>query len=58
MHEDRKQHLSEFVAWVRAHLTAGEKVVPPGIPPDYPEPNKLITDDCIQPRKLGLWPDA
>jgi hypothetical protein len=25
MNEDRKQHLTEFVAWVREHLTGDEK---------------------------------
>ncbi|MEX0700837.1 MAG: hypothetical protein WD069_01965 [Planctomycetales bacterium] len=28
---------------------AGEPVTAPGIPPGYPDPESLVTDDCIRP---------
>jgi hypothetical protein len=34
---------------VAARIDRGEPVTSPGIPPAYPKPKKLITDDCIQP---------
>ena len=27
---------------------AGEPVTAPGIPSDYPDPSRLVTDDCIR----------
>ncbi len=27
----------------------GESATAPGVPPVYPEPAKLVTDDCIRP---------
>jgi hypothetical protein len=27
---------------------AGEPVTAPGIPPGYPDPARLVTDDCIR----------
>ena len=34
---------------VAARLDAGQPATPPGIPPDYPEPQRLVSGDCIQP---------
>lgn len=34
---------------VAARIDAGETVIAPGIPPGYPDPAKLVTDDCIRP---------
>jgi len=25
------------------------------VPPEYPNPKKLVSEDCIQPRKMGLF---
>ncbi len=33
---------------VAARIAASEPVVAPGIPPAYPTPADLITDDCIR----------
>lgn len=30
-------------------IEAGEQVVPPGVPTTYPDPQRLVTDDCIRP---------
>ena len=35
---------------VARRLDAGEAVTAPGLPPDYPDPSGLITDDCIRPK--------
>ncbi len=37
---------------VAAKIDAGETVTAPGIPPDYPNPDELISDGCIQPPEL------
>ncbi len=37
---------------VAARIEAGEPVTAPGVPPGYPEPGRLITDDCIRPSKV------
>ncbi len=29
--------------------TKGEPITPPGLPQFYPDPNKLVTEDCIKP---------
>ena len=34
---------------VAASIDQGEPVTAPGIPPNYPKPNTLITTDCIRP---------
>jgi hypothetical protein len=34
---------------VAKRLAAGRPVTAPGIPPDYPVPAQLVTEDCIQP---------
>ncbi len=27
----------------------GERITPPGLPPNYPDPRELVTEDCIRP---------
>jgi hypothetical protein len=34
---------------VAARIATGQPVTSPGIPPGYPHPDSLITDDCIRP---------
>ena len=34
---------------VAARIEKADPVTAPGIPPDYPDPKSLFTDDCIQP---------
>ena len=34
---------------VAAKIENGEPVMPPGVPPNYPDATKLVTQDCIQP---------
>jgi hypothetical protein len=52
--KDLLAQLLELNLDVARRIDAGETVVAPGIPPDYPHPKKLVTDDCIQPRPLSL----
>ena len=37
---------------VAAQIEAGDPVTPPGIPPDYPLPEELVSDGCIQPPEI------
>lgn len=37
---------------VAARIEAGKSVTAPGVPFGYPEPGRLITDDCIRPSKV------
>ena len=53
--KDLLAQLLELNLEVAKRIDAGETVVAPGIPPDYPAPKKLITGDCIQPRKSALF---
>jgi hypothetical protein len=53
--KDLLAQLLELNLEVARRIDAGETVVSPGIPPGYPNPKKLITDDCIQPRKSALF---
>ena len=34
---------------VASRIEKGEPVTAPGVPKNYPEPQKLVTSDCIQP---------
>jgi len=34
---------------VAAAIDRGEQVTAHGLPPDFPDPARLITDDCIRP---------
>ena len=35
---------------VAAKIEKGEAVVAPGVPKNYPDAKKLVTEDCIRPR--------
>jgi hypothetical protein len=56
--KDLLAQLLELNLEVARRIDAGAAVVSPGIPPGYPNPKKLITDDCIQPRKSALLGEA
>jgi hypothetical protein len=34
---------------VAQSIQRGESVTAPGVPPDFPNPDDLVTDDCIRP---------
>ena len=34
---------------VAAKIERNEPVMPPGVPQNYPDANKLVTEDCIRP---------
>lgn len=34
---------------VAGRIDEGRDVTPPGVPPCYPDPARLVTDDCIRP---------
>jgi len=34
---------------VAERIERGEPATAPGIPPDFPHPKSLLTDDCIRP---------
>jgi len=36
---------------VAAKIEKGETVISPGVPKNYPDTKKLVTEDCIQPTK-------
>lgn len=36
---------------VAARIARGEPVTAPGVPRNYPDAGKLVTEDCIQPTK-------
>ena len=33
---------------VAGRIDRGESVTAPGVPPGYPHPNRLVTDDCLR----------
>ena len=37
---------------VAAKIERGEPVTAPGVPKTYPDPKKLVTEDCIQPAEV------
>jgi SAM-dependent methyltransferase len=47
--KDLLAQLLELNQAVAARIDAGETVTAPGIPPGYPDPARLVTDDCIRP---------
>ncbi len=49
---DLLAQLLELNQSIAAQITAGQPVTAPGVPPGYPEPQQLVTDDCIQPPRL------
>lgn len=46
---DLLQQLLDLNLDVAERIDRGESVTAPGIPPDYPTPNDLVTEDCIRP---------
>ena len=46
---DLLQQLLDLNLAVGARLDCGQPVTAPGVPPTYPDPQALVTDDCIQP---------
>lgn len=61
----RKDLLAQILALnqkVAARIEKGEPVTAPGVPKNYPDPKKLVTDDCIRPpdeaRKGHPHPDS
>ena len=49
---DLLKQLLDLNLAVAARLDAGQPVTAPGIPPKYPDAEKLVTDDCIRPPPL------
>ncbi len=45
---DLLAELLELNLSVAARIDAGEPVVAPGVPPSYPDPDRLISDDCVR----------
>jgi hypothetical protein len=46
----RKDILSQLLELnldVAAKIETGKPVTSPGVPPDYPDPTRLISDDCV-----------
>ena len=47
----RKDLLTQLLALnldVAAEIEAGQPVTPPGVPPEYPDPGRLVTEDCVR----------
>ena len=47
----KKDLLAQLLALnleVAAKIERGDPVTAPGIPPGYPEPQKLVTEDCLR----------
>jgi hypothetical protein len=51
--KDLLVQLLELNLSVSQRLERAEPVSPPGIPAAFPNPETLITDDCIRPPALG-----
>ena len=49
--KDLLAQLLELNLAVAARIERGGQVTAPGIPESYPDPSRLITDDCIRPKK-------
>ena len=48
----KKDLLAQLLALnqeVAAKIERGEPVTAPGVPPNYPDAQKLVTEDCIKP---------
>jgi hypothetical protein len=48
----KKDLLAQLLALnqaVAAKIEKGESVMLPGVPPNYPDAKKLVTEDCIRP---------
>ncbi|MCI0492919.1 MAG: hypothetical protein L0Z07_08280, partial [Planctomycetes bacterium] len=49
--KDLLKQLLDLNLAVAERIDRAEPVTAPGIPPGYPNPKSLITDDCIRPEK-------
>ena len=47
--KDMLAQLLALIQEVAAKIEKGEAVVPPGVPKNYPDAKKLVTEDCIKP---------
>jgi len=48
----KKELLAQLLALnqqVTAKIEKGEPVTSPGVPRNYPDPKRLVTEDCIRP---------
>ena len=55
----RKDLLAQLLALnqqVAAKIEKGEPVTAPGVPKNYPDPKKLVTEDCTQPQPTTYPP--
>jgi SAM-dependent methyltransferase len=50
--KDLLAQLLELNQHVASRIEKGQPVVAPGIPRNYPDPKKLVTEDCIKPPKI------
>ena len=48
-HADLLAQLLKLNLNVAIQLDAGQPATPPGVPPDYPDPQRLVSGDCIAP---------
>ena len=46
---DLLQQLLDLNRSVAGHIDAASPVTSPGVPADYPDPAKLVSDECIRP---------
>jgi hypothetical protein len=51
--KDLLAHLLELNLSVAQRLERAEPVTPPGIPASFPNPETLVSDDCIRPPALA-----
>ena len=47
--EDLLAQLLDLNLAVASRIDDGEQVTAPGVPPSFPDPARLITDDCVRP---------
>ena len=55
----KKDLLAQLIALnqeVAARIEQGIPVTAPGVPPNYPDAKKLVTEDCIQPQSTTYPP--
>jgi hypothetical protein len=51
----KKDLLAQLLALnqqVAAKIDKGEPAIAPGVPKNYPDAKKLVTEDCIRPEKV------
>ena len=56
----KKDLLAQLLALnqeVAAKIEKGEPVTAPGVPKNYPDAKKLVTEDCIRPNVPGIQSD-